>query len=180
MNQALAIVPAVAFSFVKLPSYRRVMVEMSCVCLFAFFLVCFSLSFIFPWVAASMSHFFSLLLISRSSSLCRRPLQTSKFSRKKRTRLWQLSRNSSSYGCLSIALVVNVTFDNGLPVGSEQTYRRTDCHVITKISSIYRLPFFSYITHGSLAYPGSSLARESSAIETGHYMASWFLTHPRL
>ena len=37
--------------------------------------------------------------------------------------------------------IVNVTF------GGEQTYGRTDGHVITKISSIYKLPFF--LTHGA-------------------------------
>ena len=37
--------------------------------------------------------------------------------------------------------IVNVTF------GGEQTYGRTDGHVMAKISSIYKLPFL--ITHGA-------------------------------
>ena len=52
--------------------------------------------------------------------------------------------------------IENVTF------GGEQTYGRTDGHVITKISSIYKLPFF--LTHGA------QLCERESFAMTCHFL----------
>ena len=80
------------------------------------------------------------------------------------------------FSCLSIVLVVNVTFsgahdshrlltDIGLHVGGGRTYGRS---IDYQNFSHVQVAIFFLILPMELSRAWSSLARESSAIETGH------------
>ena len=85
------------------------------------------------------------------------------------------------FSCLSIVLVVNVTFsgahdshrlltfDIGLHVGGGRTYGRP---IDYQNFSHVQVTIFFLILPTKLSRAWSSLARESSAMETGHCMAN--------
>ena len=97
---------------VKLPSYKFYGLNVACILVRLFF---FSLPLIFTLVAASISHFltaaitFSCLSSNETLLFCFLPFAL-RF-------IWTASVTDRRLSCLSIVLVVNVTFDTGLHVG---------------------------------------------------------------